>query len=164
MISVEKAKEILKSNGIQLATMAADPQVFNQGCHRVYKTIPISWRWFIGKQRIEKVLNKLVGQGGAARSKEAGRTIADRRIKIDPDSVCVIIDTSRREPLRHCFDCSAPGVERRRAWPRSGAKHRVAGARTRAARFFPSAIAAAAGGVRSTAATGRSALAAGAAT
>jgi hypothetical protein len=64
MISADKAKEILKSNGIHLATMAADPQVFQSACRRVYKTIPIPWRWFIGKQRIEKILSKLAEQVG----------------------------------------------------------------------------------------------------
>lgn len=62
MISKEKIQKVLQEQGMNLAEIFAKPHVFDRACNIVYKRIPIPFRWFIGKKRIRKAMNKLKEQ------------------------------------------------------------------------------------------------------
>lgn len=62
IISKDKIQEILKKKQIDLEKIAADPRVYDKACSIAYKSIPIPWRWFVGKKRVGKIVNKLKEQ------------------------------------------------------------------------------------------------------
>ena len=62
MISKEKVQEVLNKKGIHLAKIATDPRVFDKACNIVYQSIPILLRWFVGKKRVRKTINKIKEQ------------------------------------------------------------------------------------------------------
>lgn len=59
MISKDKIQKFLNKKGVNLDKIATDPRVFDRACDIVYKSTPIPWRWFIGKGRVKKMMNKL---------------------------------------------------------------------------------------------------------
>lgn len=62
MISKEKIQEVLKKKGVNLVQIATDPRVFDKACGIIYKSIPIPLRWFVGKKRVRKTMNRLKEQ------------------------------------------------------------------------------------------------------
>jgi len=58
----KKIKEVLKNKGVELANIATNPRVFDKACDIAYKRIPIPLRWFVGKKRVKKMMNKLKEQ------------------------------------------------------------------------------------------------------
>jgi hypothetical protein len=52
----EELIQKLKPLGFEAAKIAADPATLEKAIQRTYKLIPIPWRWFVGRKRIEKLL------------------------------------------------------------------------------------------------------------
>lgn len=52
----EELLQKLKPLGFKAAEIAADPATLEKAIQRTYKFIPIPWRWFVGKKRIERLL------------------------------------------------------------------------------------------------------------
>lgn len=61
--SKERVLEIL-GKGIEVRELASNPAIIEKAIKILYKSIPIPWRWFVGKKRIKVVLemvkNKVV--------------------------------------------------------------------------------------------------------
>lgn len=59
--------EILKAKGIDVHGLVSNPVIYEKVCKIVYKTIPIPWRWFVGKKRvmrfIDMVKDKVASKG-----------------------------------------------------------------------------------------------------
>lgn len=62
MISSDKVQELLKSKGIALEKIAADPRVYETACGIAYLSIPIPLRWFIGKKRVRRIIDAIKGR------------------------------------------------------------------------------------------------------
>jgi hypothetical protein len=58
MISKEKILNVLKSKNVDLNKIANNSEKFDRACHIVYKSIPIPWRWVVGKKRISRYIVK----------------------------------------------------------------------------------------------------------
>jgi len=69
----EKVLEILKKAGINLETGLNNPQLIEKACTLVYKTIPIPFRWFVGKKRIKNILVTLKDKHIQSASSKAPR-------------------------------------------------------------------------------------------
>lgn len=52
----EEVLQKLKPLGFEAAKIAADPATLEKAIQRTYSLIPIPWRWFVGKKRIERLL------------------------------------------------------------------------------------------------------------
>ena len=50
--SREKIESVLRSRGIDVATLAGNPKNVDRAVSIVHGMIPIPWRWFIGKKRV----------------------------------------------------------------------------------------------------------------
>lgn len=64
--SREKIESVLRSKGVDVATLASNPKNVDRAVGIVHGMIPIPWRWFIGKKRVHgAVMNvsKLVSRG-----------------------------------------------------------------------------------------------------
>lgn len=58
MPSREKVESVLRSKGLDVATLASNPANVERAVGIVHGMIPIPWRWFIGKNRVHgAVLN-----------------------------------------------------------------------------------------------------------
>lgn len=57
MISKERIQSILLSKGVDLGKISKDPRVFEGACNMAYKSIPLPWRWLVGKTRVRRVMN-----------------------------------------------------------------------------------------------------------
>jgi hypothetical protein len=49
--------EILKAKGTDVHELASNSIVYEKAFKTIYKTIPIPWRWFIGKKRVRQFLD-----------------------------------------------------------------------------------------------------------
>lgn len=64
MISKEKILETLRSKGINLDKIVIDPKVYDKAFEVAYKSIPIPWRWVVGRKRVGRMMSKLRDQIG----------------------------------------------------------------------------------------------------
>jgi len=84
MISKDRIQEILKKKGIKVDKITTDPRIFEMACNAAYKAIPIPLRWFVGKKRVRKILEKLreqisqanLGKASSPRAPSSVRRIA----------------------------------------------------------------------------------------
>lgn len=60
----ERVLEVLKAKGISMRELTSNPLIYEKACTLAYKSIPIPWRWFIGKKKVRRfvdmVKNKFV--------------------------------------------------------------------------------------------------------
>lgn len=60
----ERVLEVLKAKGISMRELTSNPLIYKKACTLAYKSIPIPWRWFIGKKKVHRfvdmVKNKIV--------------------------------------------------------------------------------------------------------
>ena len=55
----ERVLEVLKAKGIHLHELGSNPVIYEKACIIAYKSIPIPWRWFIGKKRVERFVDMI---------------------------------------------------------------------------------------------------------
>lgn len=78
MVSTEKVASILKAKGIQLADLASEPARLERAIKIAYKAIPIPVRWFIGRDRVRRLVTGLASQfRGLAPPSPLGPTVAN---------------------------------------------------------------------------------------
>ncbi len=56
MLTREKVEATLRSKGIDLQKLAGNPVMIERAVGIAYKTIPIPWRWFVGRSRVQRVV------------------------------------------------------------------------------------------------------------
>lgn len=61
--SKEEVLQRLKPLGIEAANLANDPGMLRKAIDKTYKLIPIPWRWFVGRKRIERLLRSAASSG-----------------------------------------------------------------------------------------------------
>jgi hypothetical protein len=59
MISSEQVAAILKDKGVQLAGLASDPLRLDQAARIAHKALPIPLRWFVGLDRVKRLVTGL---------------------------------------------------------------------------------------------------------
>lgn len=61
-MNIEQVKATLKKKGINVQELAVNNLVFEKACNLVYKSIPVPFRWLIGKNRIRNMIQKVRDQ------------------------------------------------------------------------------------------------------
>ena len=65
MLSREKVETMLRSKGIDLQKLAA---MIERAVGIAYKTIPIPWRWFVGRSRVQRIVASISDRVPRARA------------------------------------------------------------------------------------------------
>ena len=68
MLSREKVEAALRSKGIDLQKLAGDPAMIERAVGVAYKAIPIPWRWFVGRSRVQRVVSSISDRVPRARA------------------------------------------------------------------------------------------------
>lgn len=49
---------VLKARNTSLQDLASHPEAFDRACRSIYKSIPVPLRWFVGKNRVRRVVGR----------------------------------------------------------------------------------------------------------
>lgn len=80
-MNIEQVKAKLKKKGINVKELAVNNLVFEKACNLVYKSIPIPFRWLIGKKSIRNILQKIRDQIKTVDLSKARKTTSGPQIK-----------------------------------------------------------------------------------